>query len=152
MAANLMTIFRIMFLLLCVWPCAGSAEALQDPTRPPAEIGEGAGAGASITIRSSAPTMRGLLSVIISPSRCAAIIDGKTIKLGEKYGNATLIEITPNGVLLQGSSGVRSMGLFPGVGVKVITLNAVQKSVTCKLEDHKIEKKVTRQSGLKEKK
>jgi MSHA biogenesis protein MshK len=150
MAANMKTIFGALLLLLCVLQAAGASEILQDPTRPPAEIG--AGTGSSIASRSPPPTMKGLLSVIISPSRCAAIIDGKTIKLGGKYGNATLVEITPKGVLLRGANGIRNMGLFPGVGVKVITQDAVQKSVTCKLENQKIEQKVTRQSGSKEKK
>ena len=148
MAANLMTLYRALFLLVCALPAAGASEILQDPTRPPAEIG----AGASPVFRHSSPTMKGLLSVIISPSRCAAIIDGKTIKLGEKYGNATLFEITPTGVLLHGTNGVRSMNLFPAVGVKPVNQHVAQQSVVCKLANYKIEKKVTHQNGLKEKK
>jgi MSHA biogenesis protein MshK len=150
MAASVMTMRWSVAAALFSLSFALCAESLQDPTKPLFGTGEGELVSAGVT--GGRPNSKGLLSVIMSTTRCAAIIDGKTFKLGEKYGNATLVEITPNGILLMGSSGVRSMGLFPGVGVKVITQNAVQKSVTCKLEHHNIEKKVTRQSGPKEKK
>lgn len=150
MAASVMTMRWSVAAVLLSVSFALCAESLQDPTKPLFGTGEGELVSAGVTgVR---PNNKGLLSVIMSPTRCAAIIDGKTFKLGEKYGSATLVEITPNGIVLQGPSGVRSMGLFPGVGVKVITQNAVQKSVTCKLENHKIEQKVTRKNGLKEKK
>ena len=150
MAASVMTMRWSVAAVLFSLSFALCAESMQDPTKPLFGTGEGEFVSAGVT--SVRPNNKGLLSVIMSPTRCAAIIDGKTIKLGEKYGNATLVEITPKGVFLQGVNGVRSMGLFPGVGVKVITQDAVQNSVTCKLENHKIEQKVTRQSGSKEKK
>jgi hypothetical protein len=101
---------------------------------------------------------KGLLSVIISPERCAAIIDGKMVVLGEKHGNATLVEISAHGVVLQGEHGRRSMELFPGVGVKVTAPQPLpQQAVACTLENRQMNKtkavrKSPRQIGLEEKK
>lgn len=153
MVTGVMTI-RGAILLLAMLPLAAWAD-LPDPTRPPIEIGEGAG----MAVQQVAPVAtKGLLSVIISPSRCAAIIDGKTIRLGEKYGNAILVEITAHGVVLQSAHGRRSMELFPGVGMKVTAPKTPSPaSVTCTLENvkqnsqKKYIKKLPAQTGLKEK-
>jgi len=96
-------------LLLCAASACVSAEVLPDPTKPPAEI--------------SAPQGGGMLSanllrtIIISPHRRAAIIDGQTVELGAKYGNARLIEVSASGVVLEGSQGRQALTLFPGVEI-----------------------------------
>ena len=54
-------------------------------------------------------------SVIISKNRRAAIIDGETVELRGKHGDATLIEVTESGVVLQGAQGRQVLTLFPGV-------------------------------------
>ncbi len=148
-------------MLLLVFSLSGVAwgEVLQDPTRPPFEAREGAareGAGSVVT-RTSTATKKGLLSVIISPHHCAAIIDGKTIRLGEKYGNATLIEISAQGVVLQGSGGRRSMELFPKVEMKVTASEPSQRSIICSMENDNFEiqksgNRLPDQFGQKEKK
>lgn len=153
MVASVMTIRSLILLLLGVLPVAGWAQVLPDPTRPPMEIGDGSG-GTSVHVAPATP--KGLLSVIISPSRCAAIIDGKTIALGEKYGDATIVEITARGVVLQGAHGRRSMELFPGVALKV-TAAQPSSPIMCVLESKKTEtkkvvRKLPRQIGLEEKK
>lgn len=149
MAANMMKIRSIVALLLCALPVAAWGQALPDPTRPPMEIGDGTGSA----VQYAAPVAKGLLSVIISPSRCAAIIDGKTVKLGEQYRGAQLVEVTASGVVLQGRNGRHTMALFPGVGVKVTVPEASSgKPVSCTLDNQKnIIKKSTRSAGLKEK-
>ena len=125
------------------------AQVLKDPTRPPAEINEGSGVA---THSVSTASTKGLLSVILSPTRCAAIIDGKTIKLGENYANSQLVEITTGGVVLQGAHGQRKMELFPRVGVKVTYAQPSTSPVICKLEGQTNQKQLPRQRGLKEKK
>lgn len=152
-----MTIRGVAVLLLCTLPAAVCAQALTDPTRPPLGIGAGDGMGAGVQ-QIAPPATKGLLSVIISPSRCAAIIDGRTIRLGEKYGDATLVEITPQGVVLRSEHGRRTMQLFPGVGMKSAAAPvAPQPAVICRLDSRKQDKqetpkKSTRHNGLKEKK
>lgn len=150
MVTGVMTIRSAVLLLLCTLPAAVWGQVLPDPTRPPLEIGDG-----SVSSAQNAPpaTAKGLLSVIISPSHCAAIIDGKTIRLGEKYGEAILVEINAQGVVLQGVQARRSMALFPGVGVTVTAAQASSKQgAICTLENQKIVNRSTRQTGLKEKK
>jgi MSHA biogenesis protein MshK len=84
------------------------AELLADPTQP---------AGAAM--RGGAPTGPVLQSVLISPSRRLAVIDGQTVQLGGKFGSATVVSITEVGVVLKDSEGTRRLRLFPGVDKRV---------------------------------
>lgn len=62
---------------------------------------------------------KGLQSVIISPSRRAAIINGKTVELGGKYNGAKLTEVNENGVVLSGARGRQKLLLmFPAVEIR----------------------------------
>ena len=102
-------------LLLCAVSPAASAQALTDPTRPPAEI-------SAPLPQAAAPKESGLQSVIISPTRRAAIINGQTVELGAKQGDAKLVEVSESGVILQGPQGRRVLALFPGVDMKKTVL------------------------------
>lgn len=141
MAANLMRYFSsFALLLLCIVTGAARAQALSDPTRPPPGFGEAA-ATAGV---SAYPQVRGLQSVIISPSRCAAIIDGKTVELGAKHGSEKLVDVSEKGVVMQGEHGRRVLTLFPAVSMKITeTLPLDKRAVKCK---------PAKQAGQKEKK
>ena len=106
---------RALPLLLLTLPSAVGAEALRDPTRPPAEIN----AASSVVPLTAPPVKTGLQSIIISPQRRAAIINGQTIELGGKYGNAKLIEVNERGVVLMGEQGKQTLALFPSVNLKL---------------------------------
>ncbi|OGQ50937.1 MAG: hypothetical protein A3J24_11250, partial [Deltaproteobacteria bacterium RIFCSPLOWO2_02_FULL_53_8] len=88
----------------------GCAGELIDPTRPPAIITIPATA-----IAGGPPS--GLQSIIISKKRRAAIIDGETVELRGKHGDATLIEVSETGVVLQGAQGRQVLTLFPDVKI-----------------------------------
>ena len=106
---------RALPLLLLTLPSAVGAEALRDPTRPPAEINTPSSVAPHI-----APSAKtGLQSIIISPQRRAAIINGQTVELGEKYGKAKLIEVNERGVVLMGEQGKQTLTLFPSVNLKL---------------------------------
>jgi MSHA biogenesis protein MshK len=98
---------------LCLALLGSSATAqMNDPTRPPASFGAGE------------PDTDGggimLQSVLISPNQKAAIINGVLVKLGEKYGDAVLIEVAENEVVLR-SGGIRQvLKLHPGVNKREI--------------------------------
>lgn len=87
------------------------AQGLSDPTRPPTvtladesaagEAGEGA-----------TPVLQ---SILISPSRRQAIISGKTVTVGEKVGDAKIVRITENTVILRNGSDLQTLKLFPGI-------------------------------------
>jgi hypothetical protein len=95
---------RCAALLLCALAAAAAAEELQDPTRPPNELGTEA---KSVSDE--------LQSIIISPTRRAAIINGQTVELGAKLGDVRLIEINGGNVVLEGVQGRRVLTLFPDI-------------------------------------
>ena len=128
MVADMINMQRATVMLLCMLSGTAWGYALPDPTRPPAEIGGGDGMVASPQL----PPAKGLMSVIISPTRCAAIIDGKTFNLGEQYDGSKLVRISASGVVLQGPKGLRTMALFPGVGVKINSVEmSPRKPISC---------------------
>lgn len=154
MAASLMgTLMKYsassVFMLLCVAPLAAWGQVLPDPTRPPQEISEAAPkTGIAVT-----PQVRGLQTVIISPAHCAAIIDGKTVELGAKHGAERLIEVSEQGVVLQGEHGRRALTLFPAVAMKITEALPLNKqAVECKFEQIKQAKSPAKAAGQKEKK
>jgi hypothetical protein len=77
------------------------AENLPDPTRPPGDVITATGAGHGRGVESSS----GLRSIIISDTRRAAIIDGKTV------------ELDPGSVVLQSGNNRQVLSLFPGVKI-----------------------------------
>ncbi|MEO8332269.1 MAG: hypothetical protein ABI479_07530 [Gallionella sp.] len=106
----------LLALAFALYSFAVSAEDLSDPTRPPAFLlGSGAATGAAPGQGASQSRSSGLQSTIISDSRRAAIIDGKTVELWEKHGNAQLIEVNEGSVVLQGAQTRRVLTLFPDV-------------------------------------
>lgn len=98
----------------CLLACAFSAvhaEDLTDPTRPPSSIFVPA------TGQAARDSRTGLRMVIISKTRRAAIIDGKTVELWGMHGNAKLIEVNEGGVVLQRGHSRQVLALFPGVKI-----------------------------------
>lgn len=143
-------------MLLCALPL--SASALTDPTKPPIDL------GASPVSAVIADTAR-LSTVIISPGRRAAIIDGQTVELGAKHGDVRLIEVNETGVVLQGEQGRQVLTLFPGVNIskkmvmpptenvvprpaEKLRMGHVKKRV--KVKQHKLADKPASQVGKKE--
>jgi len=88
-----------------------AAEGLADPTRPPYG-GLGVGADRAPV---AAPELQ---SVLISPTRSLAVINGQTVPLGGKFRDATLTRITASGVELHNGSRVEVLRLFPRVEKK----------------------------------
>jgi hypothetical protein len=80
---------------LVIVPAAASPQMLNDPTRPPGveaavEPAEGA-TGGGLTLQ----------TVMISPTYKAAIINGVLVKLGEKFGDAELVGVEEDHVVLK---------------------------------------------------
>lgn len=76
-------------------PVAASAQALQDPTRPPALATPGDGPGAA-----SGPQLQSVLISRRPGGRHVAVIDGDTVRLGETYKGARVARITQHEVEL----------------------------------------------------
>jgi MSHA biogenesis protein MshK len=102
-------IFAACGLLLPVF--AGAAEELVDPTRPPASIAAPV-AEADVVIPAA-----GLQSIIIGKKRRAAIIDGQTVELGGRVGDAKLVEVNTASVVMRTKQGRQVLKLFPDVTI-----------------------------------
>jgi hypothetical protein len=138
----------ILALLAVIWPQLASSQALPDPTRPPLGLDT---SGLTAAVPTTPP--KGLQSVILSDAYCAAIFDGSTIKLGEKYGTEMLLEITELGVFLQGIRGRRFVPLFPGVGKQATRTPSLEKQTpVCKISQHSTANNPAYEPGTKEKK
>lgn len=93
---------------LCAVMPAAYAQ-LRDPTRPPEQLVPGGDGGVA-----SGPVLQ---SVLLSSSRKIAVISGQTVKLGEKFGDATLVRITESEVTLRSGGGeFQTLRLFPSIG------------------------------------
>jgi MSHA biogenesis protein MshK len=131
------------FCLLSSVFCPLNAEDLPDPTRPPAMI-TAPDSAAGFVPRLGATENRqssGLQTIIISESRRAAIIDGKTVEIGEKHGNARLIEVNEGSVVLQNAQSRKMLTLFPGIKInRKVTpgkLSGKQNDMPTALEEKK---------------
>ena len=124
--------FRPMLtLFIALFSVAANAEELTDPTRPPPEIMAAPEEGA-IEYQPS-----GLQSIIISSTRRVAIIDGETVALGGKHGDAKLIEVNEGNVVLQGAHGRQVMSLFPDVKITSKKMKAKLQSPAGRVQSGK---------------
>jgi len=78
-----------------------------DPTRPPAAFAAEAPRGAVAGSQ--------LQSVMISPTRRAAIINGVVVELGGKYGDAVLMRVAEDEVVLKSGDSRQVLKLHPAV-------------------------------------
>jgi MSHA biogenesis protein MshK len=99
----------LLSLVSLVWPDA-QAQALADPTRPPAALW--APANAAIVV----PAQPQLQSVLISTKpggRRVAVIDGQVVKVGSKVGDAVVTDILDTAVLLRRGKSLQTFKLYP---------------------------------------
>ncbi len=90
------------------------AQTFVDPTRPPVSLGTSAVSEAA----ASAAALE-LQSVLISPTRKVAIINGQSVTVGEKVGESEVIMIGENEVVLRNGRDVQVLKLFPAVQKRV---------------------------------
>ena len=108
-------------MVLAVVAVNASAQVANDPTRPPAGYAD---AGPEAAGDTGGGVM--LQSVLISPTHKAAIISGVMVKLGEKYGDAVLVRVAENEVVLKSGGTQQVLKLYPGVEKREITPVAVK--------------------------
>jgi MSHA biogenesis protein MshK len=100
---------------------AAHAQALSDPMRPPS-----AAASAGAAAPAAAPALR-LQSVLISPGRKLAVIDGITVPLGGTVDGARLVAIRESEVVLQKGAERETLKLNPGVQITPVPRRAPPK-------------------------
>ncbi len=96
----------ITWLVLGMFPTIAAAE-LRDPTRPMdfLEFGEVPGLGVTDTTPSTAHRGFVLQSILVSPTRRIAIVNGERVQKGDQIGSARVLEIEPWFVQLRGREG-----------------------------------------------
>jgi len=92
------------------------ADVLPDPTRPPDALG-GAPTVAAETETAPVP-LPVLQSILLSATRKTAIISGQTVVLGEHFGTARLVLLTPSEAVLRTGDSLQVLKLFPDVEKK----------------------------------
>jgi MSHA biogenesis protein MshK len=107
----------LLTVLLLSVPQLAAADPLPDPTLPAIDLNS-SGAGSAKDVVPDEPVSRGLQSIIISPQYSAAIINGETVRLGDKSGDSRLVEVRESSVVLQNAQGRRVVELFPKVNIK----------------------------------
>lgn len=85
------------------------AQVLVDPTRPPAAVAAPGPASAE------APPATQLQSILISSRRRLAVINGNTVALGDKVGEARVVKISETEVVLQTGEETEVLKMYPGI-------------------------------------
>lgn len=91
------------------------AEVLPDPTRPATEF---LPSGSAASSAKQAASDDGLKTILISPDRRSAVINGQQVPLGGKVGGERLMAVCEDSVVLQGADGRHEVSLYPGVVIE----------------------------------
>lgn len=82
-------------------PCgAVQAEQLRDPTRPPAQLFLARGVAPGAAAASTAPQLQSVLIAREAGGRHIAVIDGETVRLGDRFRGARVVRMTQTEVEL----------------------------------------------------
>ena len=90
------------------------AQTLADPTQPPPESRLLAPGAADTPTVSAGPRLQSIL--IGTRGREVAVIDGQTLRRGDKINGAVLVQIGNNQVVLQHGRAKQVLTLFPDTG------------------------------------
>jgi len=110
----------VLTMLLVSSASAQGSASLADPTRPPA-----VGPAAEVVV----PEGPRLQSVLISPTRRTAVISGKTVALGARFGDATVEAINEGTVVLKYADRRETLQLIPGMDKRERRVAAAARSV-----------------------
>ena len=93
---------RVCFCVLLAASNLAPAQALQDPTRPPAALmaGQGASGQAAAPAVERGPQLQSVLIARQPGGRHVAVIDGETLRLGDSFRGARVARIEQNEVEL----------------------------------------------------
>ncbi|RZI43061.1 MSHA biogenesis protein MshK [Herbaspirillum sp. HC18] len=87
------------------------AQGLPDPTKPPGPLSGAQNADSSAGL-ATGPVVQ---SIIVSPTRRIAIVSGKTVRQGDKIGEAKVVRITETEVVLRSGHEIQTLKLFPNI-------------------------------------
>ncbi|MCX8018356.1 MAG: hypothetical protein N2690_10720 [Rhodocyclaceae bacterium] len=118
---------------LAVWLVGAAQAQWADPTRPPANLAVTAEAAAD-----APPPASGLQSIILrKQGKPAALINGEIVELGGKVGEARLVKISEDRVVLRGPMGEETLRLMPAAAKQVPAQAASSRSRKMKKESER---------------
>jgi hypothetical protein len=99
---------KVIFAALVLGFVAGKAmaQALSDPMRPP-------NAAAAESLNPGATAGPVLQSILFARNRWYAVIDGQEVRLGEKFRDATLVNLTVSEATLRSPGATKILKLYP---------------------------------------
>lgn len=102
---------------VCLWlvlanASAHAAETLVDPTLPPPSFGQ----VVSVTGTQANPVLQ---SILISPTRRSAIINGQAVSLQAQFMQWRLVKIDESEVTLRNGDQVQILKLFPDMNMRM---------------------------------
>ncbi len=87
-----------------------AAQNLSDPTQPPAAL---LAPQQGVEATPGAPQLQSVLLSRNPGGRAVAVISGQTVRLGGKVGDAVLVRIAQNEVVLRRGKALETLKLFP---------------------------------------
>lgn len=103
-------------LALALWTLAGTVHAqFADPTRPPAELtapAANAGGAGAPAVTPGQPRVQSILVSLRPGGRRVAVVDGKTVRQGDRVGSAVVAIINSTEVILKRGSQTQTLKLF----------------------------------------
>jgi MSHA biogenesis protein MshK len=102
-------------LALCALAGVAQAQAVVDPTRPPAAMTAPQlppGAVALPRAERAQPQLQSILVSLRPGGRRVAVIDGKTVRQGQRVGDAQVLTINATDVVLRRGSQTMTLKLF----------------------------------------
>ncbi|MCX7289866.1 MSHA biogenesis protein MshK [Janthinobacterium sp.] len=103
-------LFLALGLALSLAGPGAQAQALDDPTRPPATLWAPASAAPVVAAR---PQLQSVLISTQPGGRRLAVIDGQVVKIGSKVGDAVVTDIRDTAVLLRRGKSLETFKLYP---------------------------------------
>ncbi|WP_312437422.1 MSHA biogenesis protein MshK [Janthinobacterium sp.] len=100
---------RLALLAAVLLTATAGAQSLADPTRPPDAPLAGSGSGAIVT--RAAPQLQSVL--VSSSGRRVAVIDGRTVRVGDKLGEFIVAGIADTSVTLRRGKTIETIRLYP---------------------------------------
>ncbi len=93
--------FALATLALCAASSAAMGQVLTDPTQPPAGLIQGVPSVDAAPAASTAPRVQSILISTGSNARRIAVIDGVTVRVGDKFRDTVVLSMSGNEVVLQ---------------------------------------------------
>ena len=112
---------RVLLLLAALCCGAAGAQTLTDPMRPPAAAMAPTGAPSAAVVVPNEPQLQSVLISRRPGGRQVAVIDGQTVRLGEKFKDAVLVKMSETEVVLRRGSVQHTLKLYPGPDVSART-------------------------------